>query len=85
MRGGTHRCGQQNGPTEVDPMVDNWDGWISASIKVKPRLGTDGIPEEENREFADVHGLGRSYWVCSGKNFKRNLGLTVCGKRNRKG
>ena len=28
MRGETHRCGQQNGPTEVDLMVDNWNGRI---------------------------------------------------------
>ena len=45
MRGGTHRCGQQNGPTEVDPMVDDWDGWISTSIKVKLKLETKGIPK----------------------------------------
>lgn len=48
MRGGTHRCGQQNGPTEVDPMVDDWDGWISAIIKVKLKLEIDKIPEEQN-------------------------------------
>ena len=28
MRGGTHRCGQQNGPTEVDSMVGNSNGMI---------------------------------------------------------
>ena len=28
IRGGTHCCGQQNGPTEVDLMVGNWSGMI---------------------------------------------------------
>lgn len=43
MRGGTHRCGQQNGLIEVNVMVDSWDRMIFCQYKRYAQLETDGI------------------------------------------